>query len=75
MSGSQSALTASANVTVGDAGTGVVSVGDGGSLDVSSGTLTIGAADGGIGTVAVSGTDVAATLGGLVVGDIGKGTL
>ncbi len=73
--GSHSALTAAANVTVGDSGTGAVTVDAAGSLNISSGTLTIGAATTGVGTVTVTGTNATATLGSVVIGDAGSGSL
>jgi T5SS/PEP-CTERM-associated repeat protein len=61
--------------TAGGPGIGSLTITAGGSLSFSD-TLDIGVtADGGIGTVAVSGDDSTASLGGLVVGDAGNGTL
>jgi T5SS/PEP-CTERM-associated repeat protein len=68
-------LTVPGALVVGDSGTGTLQVTAGTNLDGSAGTLTIGAASDGVGVVTVSGADAASSLGGLIIGGSGDGTL
>ncbi len=74
LAGTGSVFSAGQDMMIGIAGQGTLSIGAGAGLSVA-GSLGVGAAAGGIGTVAVTGTGATVTLGSLLVGDAGTGTL